>query len=48
MSKIAIGLFLLVFGVVGLINTKLPEWLVPASALLACVFVLGEGKLKGN
>jgi hypothetical protein len=35
MSKFAIGLFLILYGIVGLIATKLPEWLVPAAALLA-------------
>jgi hypothetical protein len=46
MGRIAIGVFLLLFGIVGLIATKMPDWIVPAVALLAGIAVLGEGLKK--
>jgi hypothetical protein len=46
MSKYALALFLLIFGITGLIVTKIPEWITPLAALLAAVTLIIEGVRK--
>lgn len=48
LSKWSIGCFLLLFGVLGLVATKVPEWIVPLAAVGAGVVVLVSTATSGG
>lgn len=39
-GNIAVGLWLLLFGILGLVSSKIPEWVLPLTALAAGAVVL--------
>ncbi len=46
MGIIMVGVWLVIFGLMGLVSTKLPEWVIPASALITGLVVLASGFWK--
>lgn len=49
MTNIAIGLFLLLFGVTMLVSTEIPKWVVGLAACIAGLLVLiGSWKRPGT
>lgn len=42
-SNIAVGLWLILFGILGLVATEIPKWILPFTALAAGAVVLVGG-----
>lgn len=40
MANLAVAIFLILFGVLGLVSTKIPEWVIPLAACIAGLVVL--------
>jgi hypothetical protein len=47
MATFAIAIFLLLFGILGLVSTKVPDWVVPLSACIAGLVVAFGAWRKG-
>lgn len=47
MSNIAIAAFLILFCILGLVSTKVPDWIVPLSAGFAALVVLAGSWKRG-
>lgn len=43
MTNIALGVFLILFGVMALVSTKVPDWIVPVAAVITGLLVLAGG-----
>lgn len=43
MANLAVAIFLILFGVLGLVSTEIPKWIVPLSAVIAGLVVLVGG-----
>lgn len=46
MANIALGIWLLLFGILGLVSTEIPKWIIPLGALVTGLIVLGAGWFK--
>lgn len=47
MANFAVGIFLVLFGVLGLVSTKIPDWIIPLSAGVAGLVVLAGSWRRG-
>lgn len=45
MSNLALGIWLILFGVLALVSTEVPKWIIPLSAIVTGLIVLLSGGL---
>ena len=43
MANIALILFFLLYGILGLVSTSLPHWLIPLMALIVAICLIAGG-----
>lgn len=43
MANILIGIWLIIFGVLALVSTKVPDWIVPVMAVIVGLIVITGG-----
>lgn len=43
MGHVLVGIWLILFGVMALVSTKVPDWIVPVAAVIVGLIVLAGG-----